>query len=71
MIKIENEYVNVVKPRDGWYIDKEGDLWYFEFGKAIVILNEKEAFSSQIECVETKDYEPFTRLTGRVIITND
>lgn len=68
MIKIEGHSVETIEGRNGWYLDCDGEPWFFADGEPICCFDSKGvAYNSLV----SKVFEPFTRLTGRVIITND
>ena len=67
MLKIENQNDSTV--RNGWYLDNSGDPWFFYGGEALVILF--DGGRARLAYDDFKEFEPFTRLTGTIVISNE
>ena len=72
MLKIEGQNKGSPGKNDGWYIDNEEVAWFFKDGEPLFWLdgNGLPNFDEAL-LTDYMDYAPFTRLTGRIIISND
>ena len=69
MLEVEGQFQNVVESRDGWYLDAGGDPWFFNGdGDAICAIDIE---GRALNLPNPKVYGPFTRLTGKIIISNE
>ena len=69
MLKIEDQVQNVVESRSGWYLDNEGEPWFFDDDGNAVCCFDVDGYA--FKNFTSDKYEPFTRLTGKIIISNE
>ena len=69
MLKIEDQGQNVVESRSGWYLDRYGDPWFFDKDGNAVCCFDNMGYAYADFSVD--EYGPFTRLTGKIIISNE